>query len=164
METLIGLIIFGLVSFFTIIGRLAEQKQKQEAAERQRKQTTARQQQQDAAGRDTPKKKFKQIEQPASRQKRCLAGVPADDLFVVAESVSSQPQKRESVFDEAVDGAAYNTEAEPSGLATDTAPTARQLSEHANPIAQEIMALMTTPQSMQQVVILSEIFHRPKYE
>jgi hypothetical protein len=33
-----------------------------------------------------------------------------------------------------------------------------------HPIAQEIMALMATPQSMQQVVILSEIFHRPKFE
>jgi hypothetical protein len=155
VKEIIGLIVFGLFWFISYIAKQAEQKQKQEAAERQRKLPAARQQQQDATTRDAPKKKFKQIEQLHGRN---------DEAFVAAKSVSPPPLRRESVFDEPIDGVAYNTEAEPSGLATDTAPMARQLSETANPIAQEIMALMATPQSMQQVVILSEIFSRPKFE
>ena len=54
--------------------------------------------------------------------------------------------------------------AEPSDLSTDTSSTVKPFSDHTNPIAQGIMAMIITLQSMQQAVILSEIFNRPKYE
>ena len=149
MKELVGLIVFGLIygvfSFLSYLAKQAEQKQKQEAAERQRKQMAARQQE-DATGRAAPKKKFRQIEQ--------IRGV-TDDLFVAAESILPPPLRRESMFDAPIDAA---------GQPLVTAPMAQSSSDYPNPIAQGIMAMMTTPQSMQQAVILSEIFNRPKFE
>ena len=145
-----GLIIMALVYFVIwIFSNASKQGQEKTAAELQRKVAAA--QQQGAAGRAEPKKKYRQIEEFSNN---------VGDAFVPAMTVLSL--KRESVFGEQIDGASDNFANNTPGLATDTAPTAQQILEHANPIAQEIMAMMTTPQSMQQVVILSEIFNRPK--
>ncbi len=159
MGEIIGLIVVGMVYgvmwFLSNVAKKAQDKQKQEAAERQRRLMAAKQQG-GADGRAEPKKKYRQIEQLRGETR---------EAFVAAEPVSPPLLKRESVFDEPIDGALHDESPDGTpGLVTDTAPTARQISEHDNPIAQEIMALMTTPQSMQQVVILSEIFNRPKYE
>ena len=110
------------------------------------------QQQQEASGRARPKKKFREIEPLRNKNNESLG------TFVSAETVSPPRVKRESMFDTPVDGASYGNEQ--SGTST----TVRPMSEHTNPIADGIMAMMTTPQSMQQVVILSEIFNRPKYD
>jgi len=143
-----GLILAALIY---IVIWIAKQGQEKTAAELQRKVAAA--QQQGAAGRVEPKKKYRQIEELRNK---------AGDAFVPATTVSPPQLKRESVFDEQIDGAPDSYTNNTPGFATDTAPTAQQFSEHANPIAREIMAMMTTPQSMQQVVILSEIFNRPK--
>jgi len=152
VKEVIGLILFALFYFVMwILSNASKQAQEKAAAEAQRKAVAS--QQQGAAGRTEPKKKFRQIEELRNK---------TGDAFVPAAAVSPPPLKRESVFDAQIDGASDHFANNAPGLATDTAPTSRQISEHANPIAQEIMAMMTTPQSMQQVVILSEIFNRPK--
>lgn len=164
MEQLVGLIIFGLIYgvmwFLNYVNQKAQQKQKEEAAERQRKLVAAKQkQQQEEGGRTTvvaePRKKYRQIE-----QFRNQAGT-SRETFVAAEAVSPPPLKRESVFDEAYDGTPHD---DSTNRVTDIAPTAESISHHENPIADNIMAMMSNPQSMQQVVILSEIFNRPKYD
>jgi len=150
MKGLGGLILVALFYFVTwILSNAAKKTQEKEAAAVQQKALAA--QQQGAANRAGPKKKYRQLEEFSNK---------AGDAFVPA--VLPPPLKRESVFDEQIDGASDNFADNAPGLATDTAPIAQQISEHANPIAQNIMAMMTTPQSMQQVVILSEIFNRPK--
>ena len=160
MEQLIGLIVIGIISgvmwLLNAVGQKAQEKQQQEAAERQRQAAAARQRQRpDEEGRTTVtaeprKKKYRQIEQ--------LRGQA--ETLVLAETVSPPPLRRESVFGESYDGTPFD---DSTNRATDVAPTARQLSHHENPIADHIMAMMANPQSMQQVVILSEIFNRPKY-
>jgi hypothetical protein len=150
MQGIGGLIIIALIYFVMwILSNAAKKGQEKNAAEVQRKILAA--QQQGAAGRAEPKKKYRQIEELRGR---------TGEAFVPA--VSPPPMKRESVFDEQIDGASDVYADNAPGLVTDTAPIAQQISENANPIAQEIMAMMTTPQSMQQVVILNEIFNRPK--
>jgi len=157
---LIGLIVFALIYgvfwFLSHVAKQAAEKQKQETAERQRQLQAERQQQQGAAGRPAQKKKFREIEQ--------LRNMP-DALavaLVAAESVSPSLQKRESAFDAPIDSAGSGHE--PSGMAIGTSSMGQGLSDHPNPIAQGIMAMMATPQSLQQAVVLSEIFHRPKFE
>ncbi|MCL2118899.1 MAG: hypothetical protein FWH27_10785 [Planctomycetaceae bacterium] len=161
MGELIGLIIAGLVYgvFWALsnFAKQAEEKNKQEAAERQRKMMAARQQQQDTAGHVAPKMKSRQ-----TGQQRGGNGETPDPL-VTAESVSRPPLKRESMFDTPVDGARDHFGNESPGLAGDLHSTVKSLSEQPNPVALGIMAMMTTPQSMQQAVLLSEIFNRPKY-
>ena len=153
MNGLGGLILLALVYFVMwIFSNAAKKAQEKEAAAVQRK-AMATQQQQGTAGRAEPKKKYRQIEEFSNK---------AGEAFVPAVTIAPPPLKRESVFDEQIDGVADTYSDNAPGLATDTAPTAQQISEHANPIAQEIMGMMATPQSMQQVVILSEIFNRPK--
>ena len=156
MEKIIGLIVFllinGIIWLFSSAAKQAEEKRKQEAAKRQQ---NAAARQQNAEGRATPKKKFREIEQIRGRNNDLL------DTFVTAETISPSRPKRESIFDAPIDNAAVsNIGSEPSGISS----AAKPVSEHTNPIAQGIMAMMSTPQSMQQVVILSEIFNRPKYE
>jgi len=147
---LIGFIVMAGISFLMwLLSNAAKQGQEKDAAEMQRKILAAKQQ--GATGRAEPKKKYRQLE-----ELRYKAG----ETFVPA--ALPPPLRRESVFDDPVDGAPGGFADNAPGLATDTAPMAQQLSEHANPIAQEIMGMLATPQSMQQVVILSEILNRPK--
>jgi len=149
---LIGFIVMAGISFLMwLLSNAAKQGQEKDAAEMQRKILAAKQQ--GAPGRAEPKKKYRQLEELRNK---------AGDVFVSATMASPPRLKRESVFDDPIDGAPDNYVDNASGLATDAAPMAQQLSEHANPIAQEIMTMLGTPQSMQQVVILSEIFSRPK--
>ena len=144
MNGLGGLIVIALVYFVMwILSNASKQGQEKTAAELQRKVAAA--QQQGTAGRAGPKKKYRQIEEFSNK---------AGDAFVPATAIPSPLRTRESVFDEQIDGV--------SDHFANNAPAAQQISEHANPIAREIMAMMTTPQSMQQVVILNEIFNRPK--
>ena len=146
MGQLVGFIIVATIyGLFWFLSNAAKQAQEKNAAELQRKVIAAKQQ--GEATRAEPKKKYRQIEQLHNRN------ADVSDPFVTAKTVSPPPLKRDSVFDEPIDGTSGQTA---------SIPSAQQMSEHANPIAQEIMALMTTPQSMQQVVILSEIFNRPK--
>ena len=153
MEKIIGtivfLLIYGVFHILSHIAKQAEEKKKQEAAMRQQKVAAARQQQ-DAAGRTGAKKKFRQLEQLLSKNDEAL------DSFVTAESVPT-PLRRESAFAEPVGGM-------PPSQAADRSASLKPFSDYPNPVAQGIMAMMTTPQTMQQAVILSEIFNRPKYE
>ena len=153
MRQLIGLILFALIygvfGLLSHVAKKAAEKQKQEAAERQRKLTAARQQQ-DTAGRAASKKKFREIEQLRNTNDE-LSGTLA-----TTETVSLPRLRHESMFD-----AAGN---EPLGVTTDISATMKPVSEPPNPIAQGIMAMLATPQSLQQAIILSEIFNRPKYE
>ena len=158
MEKLIGIlvvgIIYGVMWFLNQVSQKAQEKQKQEAMERQRKLAAAKQkQQQEGDGRTVvvaePRKKYRQIEQLRNQ---------ADQQ---ADANSPPPLKRESVFDANYDG---TPDDDSTNRVTDIAPEAKSLSHHDNPIAENIMAMMSSPQSMQQVVILSEIFNRPKYD
>lgn len=165
MEQLIGLIvvgiIYGVMWFLNNVAQKAQEKQNQKAAERQRKSAAAKQNQSsDADGRtvvvtEPRKKKYREVE-----RFRNQAGESREALVAV-EAVSPPPLKRESVFDEAYDGTPFD---DSTNRATDVAPTARKISHHENPIAENIMAMMSHPQSMQQAIILSEIFNRPKYD
>ena len=164
MEQLIGLIIFALIYgvmwFLNQVTQKGQEQQKQAAAERQRQQLAARQKQQQGDNGRTvvvaePRKKYRQIEQ--FRQQN--AG--ASESFITAETVAAESSKRNSVFDEAYDGTPGD---DSTSRATDIAPMVESLSHQDNPIAANIMAMMSKPESMQQVVILSEIFNRPKYD
>ena len=146
---LIGVALFYFVMW--LISNGANKRQEENAAEVQRKMLATKQQ--GTAGRAEPKKKYRQLEE--------LRHQTAETL-VPAATVSPPPQKRESMFGGHGDGAPGIFVDNLPGLATATTSTEQPMLDHANPIAQEVMAMMTSPQSMQQVVILSEIFNRPK--
>jgi hypothetical protein len=148
-----GLIIVVLFYFVMwLLSSVAKKAQEKEAELQQDKNEKMAAKQQEAAGRAEPRKKYRQLEELRHK---------TGEAFVPASTVSPPPLKRESVFDALSDGVpdiSVGTVPSQTGIA----PQALQPSEYVNPIAQEIMAMMTTPQSMQQVVILSEIFNRPK--
>ena len=152
---IIGLLLFALIYgvfwFLSQAANKATEKQKQNAAEHQRKLMAAHQHRQDSANRAVPNKKYREIEQLRNKNDELLA------TLVTAETVSPPQLKRESIFDAPIDSV-------PSELAGDTFSMVKPSSEHSNPIAQGILTMMTTPQTMQQAVILSEIFNRPKFE
>ena len=148
MREIIGLIIFVIYGVFWLLNHVAKQaaeKQKLVNAERQRELVTVRQQQQADAGRAAPKKNYREIEQMRDKNDEIIGA------FVTAETVSHSRRKRETAFDA------------PVGKPAATFTTLKPMSED-NPVAQGIFAMMTTPQTMQQAVILSEIYNRPKYD
>ena len=173
MEQLIGIlvvgIIYGVMWFLNLVSQKAQDKQKQEAMERQQKLAATKQQLQNDAvtkkmqledGRTVvvaePRKKYRQLEQLRNQTD------PTQEFLVAASMANGPPPlKRESVFDTNYDG---TPDDDSTNRVTDIAPEAKSLSHHDNPIAENIMAMMSNPQSMQQVVILSEIFNRPKYD
>ena len=163
MEQLIGIlvvgIIYGVMWFLNLVSQKAQDKQKQEAMERQQKMAASKQKQQQEGNGHTvvvaePRKKYRQLEQLRNQTDPSLQ-------VILAGAGSPPPLKRESVFDANYDG---TPDDDSTNRVTDIAPEAKSLSHHDNPIAENIMAMMSNPQSMQQVVILSEIFNRPKYD
>jgi len=146
-----GLIIVALFYFVMWLLSNATKQSREKDAALQQKILAAKQQ--GAAGAAEPRKKYRQIEELRNK---------TGDAFVPAVTVSPPSLARESMFGEQGDRASVVYAESTPGSAIDTASTAQQMSESANPIAREIMAMMTTPQSMQKVVILNEIFNRPK--
>jgi len=141
---LVSLLIFAILWSLANIAKRAQDKNAQEM---QKKRLAA--QQQNDANRAVTRKAYRQVE--------------AFNAMVSAPTESEPPPlKRPSVFDETT-GGEWQVPAAPEWTA-DSPPITQHASEQTNPIAQEILARMTTPQSLQHVVVLSDILNRPKFE